>query len=127
MEIRVEGGMLIFTGVRFSSIPSLVLNNCVSQFSCVETEPTMDKWTVTFPLTEVLVPRYTAQIHQAKRRQSEMNTNTKGKKDRGFSGVKHKGNGDDKPDPTPPTPPNNGGSPASGVVRKFEVVEAIAA
>lgn len=40
MEISVEGGMLVFSGVRFSSIPSLVLNNCVSQFSCVETEPT---------------------------------------------------------------------------------------
>lgn len=127
MEIRVEGGVLIFTDVYFYAIQSLVSDHDVSQFSCFKTDDISGKWTVTFPLTEALVPQYTAQIHQAKRRQSEMNTNTKGKKDHGFSGVKHKGNGDDKPDPTPPTPPNNGGSPASGVVRKFEVVEAIAA
>ena len=75
-------------------------------------------------MTEALIPRYTAQIHQAKRREAGIDTNTKGKKDRGFSGVKHKGNDDDKSDTTPP---NNGGSPASGVVAKFKVVEAIAA
>lgn len=125
MEIRVEGGVLIFTNVGFEVINDIVTDNNAKQFSCIETEE--NRWTVVFPLTEALIPRYTAQIHQAKRREAEMDTNTKGKKDRGFSGVKHKGNDDDKPDPTPPTPPNNGGSPASGVVRKFEVVEAIAA
>ena len=125
MEIRVEGGVLVFTNVGFEAINDIVTDNNAKQFSCIETEE--NRWTVVFPLTEALIPRYTAQIHQAKRREAEIDTNTKGKKDRGFSGVKHKGNGDDKPDPTPPTPPNNGGSPASGVVRKFEVVEAIAA
>jgi len=125
MEIRVEGGVLIFTNVGFEAINDIVTDNNAKQFSCIEIEE--NRWTVVFPLTEALVPRYTAQIHQAKRREAEMDTNTKGKKDRGFSGVKHKGNDDDKPGPTPPTPPNNGGSPASGVVRKFEVVEAIAA
>lgn len=127
MEIRVEGGMLVFTNMSFSLIHNLIVEHNATALRCVETDAVMGKWTVTFPLTEGLVPRYTAQIHQAKRREAEMDTNTKGKKDRGFSGVKHKGNSDDKPGPTPPTPPNNGGSPASGVVSKFEVVEAIAA